>query len=296
MEENFIEDKKFNFKKLLKGIFIFILMCILVILYSRFVATTGLKVKEYKIVNSNITDEFHGLKVIHISDVHYGRTVNENEINRMVNKINFIKPDIVVITGDLLDRDTELNEKQISTLTKALTHINTKYGKYAITGNHDYKKRDEWEQIINDSGFTNLNDKYDVICNDNYENILISGMSTNSYNKIDVNDKMIITNTYLANTNDNIVYKILIMHEPDFITKFDYTTYDLILAGHSHNGQVRLPIIGPLILPENAKKYYAEYYDLGNTQFYISSGLGTSNLDFRLFNRPSINFYRITNK
>ena len=97
-------------------------------------------------------------------------------------------------------------------------------------------------------------------------------------------------------TNDNIIYRILIMHEPDFLTKFDYSNYDLVLAGHSHNGQVRLPFIGAIILPPNAKKYYNEYYNLGNTKLYISSGLGTSNIDFRLFNRPSINFYRITNK
>lgn len=299
MEEDIILNeevkKRINLKKIFKYIGILILIVLLLLLYSRFIATTGLKVKEYKIVNSNITTSFHGLKIVHISDIHYGRTVNESEINKVVNKINYIKPDIVVLTGDLLDSDTKLNEKQINTLSKALNHIETKYGKYAISGNHDYS-HEEWEQIINDSGFINLNDTYDIICNDNYENILISGMSNNTYNKIDINEKLQTTNNYLNNTNDNIVYKILIMHEPDFLTKFDYSIYDLVLAGHSHNGQVRLPFIGAIILPPNAKLYYDEYYDLGNTDLYISSGLGTSNIDFRFFNRPSINFYRITNK
>ena len=293
--DEIIEKRKINIKKILKYIISFVIIIILILLYSRFIATTGLKVKEYNIINNKITDSFDGLKVIHLSDIHYGRTVNENEINKVVNKINFIRPDIVVITGDLLDRDTKLNEKQIKTLTKALNHINTKYGKYAITGNHDYK-HDEWESIMENSGFINLNDTYDVICNEKYENILISGMSTNTYNKIDLKDKLSKTNEYLSNTNDNIIYQILIMHEPDFLTKFDYSNYDLVLAGHSHNGQVRLPFIGAIILPPNAKEYYNEYYNLGNTKLYISSGLGTSNIDFRLFNRPSINFYRITNK
>ncbi len=84
------------------------------------------------------------------------------------------------------------------------------------------------------------------------------------------------------------------MHEPDFINEIDYNTFNLILAGHSHNGQIRLPFIGAIILPPGAKKYYKEYYKLNNTDLFISSGLGTSNLDIRLFNKPSFNFYRIT--
>ena len=84
------------------------------------------------------------------------------------------------------------------------------------------------------------------------------------------------------------------LHEPDYIDQIGYEDYDLILAGHSHNGQVRVPFIGAVVLPVGAKKYYKEHYDLGDTKLYISSGIGTSTLNFRLFNRPSINFYRIT--
>lgn len=76
----------------------------------------------------------------------------------------------------------------------------------------------------------------------------------------------------------------------------DLNKYDLVLTGHSHGGQVRIPFIGKLYTPEGAKKYYDEYYKINNTDLYISSGLGTSMYKFRLFNRPSFNFYRITNK
>ena len=78
-------------KKIIYGIIIAVLIIIITLLYSRFIATTGLKVKEYKITNENISEAFHGLKIIHITDIHYGRTVKIKEIKKIVAKINLIK-------------------------------------------------------------------------------------------------------------------------------------------------------------------------------------------------------------
>jgi hypothetical protein len=306
-------EKKSN-KKIIIRVIGIILIMVGLLLYGRFVSTTGLVIKEYKITNSNLPDTYHGLKIIHISDIHYGQTIHSKEFNNMVEKINIIEPDIVVLTGDLFDRDVTLDNKQIDDLTKGLTKIKAKIGKYAIIGNHDFNHT-EWEEVITNGEFINLNDNYDLIYSDGYEPILISGMSTNLHGAKSVKDKLEVVDEFLNNTNDdeneeteeqnekndsiiNIQpdYKIMIMHEPDFIRDFDYSKYDLILAGHSHNGQVRIPFIGAVFLPEGAKKYYNEHYDLGNTDLFISSGTGTSTMKFRFFNRPSINFYRLTNK
>lgn len=105
-------------------------------------------------------------------------------------------------------------------------------------------------------------------------------------------------NSYLSNLpveEVNNLYKILIMHEPDYIKEVS-NSYELILAGHSHNGQVRLPLVGALILPPGAKDYYKPYYKYNNSDLYISSGVGTSTMDLRLFNKPSFNLYRLVNK
>ena len=91
-------------------------------------------------------------------------------------------------------------------------------------------------------------------------------------------------------------YKINIMHYPDDINKIKDYNFDLVLAGHSHNGQIRVPIYGAIMTPTHAKKYYKPYYKINNTNFYISSGIGCSDYNFRLFNRPSYNLYRLTNK
>lgn len=294
--ENEIIEKKTFTKKLIIIFFCFTITVTIFLLYSRYIETKRLIVKEYRIENEKITNNFHGLKIVHISDIHYGRTVDIDYLKKIVNKINYINPDIVVLTGDLIDKDTNLNDKKADKISKELNKINAKIGKYAIKGNHDYKF-DKWNFIIENSGFIDLDDNYDLIYKDTNDYILLSGMSTNIYGDTKIEDKLSRVNEYLNNNQNNQpIYKILLMHEPDFIDNFDYTQYDLILAGHSHNGQVRLPFIGATILPPYGKKYYDNYYKLNNTELYISSGIGVSSINFRFLNPPSINFYRLTHK
>lgn len=287
------EEKKKH--PIIKFITIFILIIAAILLYSRFIATKGLVTKEYKITSSSIQDNFHGFKIVHISDVHYGRTTDKKDLNNMVKEVNLLKPDIVVLTGDLIDRDTKLDDALKGEISEALSSINANVGKYAISGNHD-SNFSEWGSIINDSGFKNLNDTYELIYNDGYTPILLTGLSSNLNNQVDITERYNKILEYSNNENIKELYKILLIHEPDYINNIDYSNFNLILAGHSHNGQVRLPFIGGIILPNGAKKYYKEHYKINNTDLYISSGIGTSGISFRLFNKPSINFYRLTSK
>lgn len=287
------EEKKKH--PIIKFIIIFILIIAAILLYSRFIATKGLATKEYKITSSSIQDNFHGFKIVHISDIHYGRTTDKKDLNNMVKEVNLLKPDIVVLTGDLIDKDTKLDDILKGEISEALNSINANVGKYAISGNHD-NNFSEWESIINDGGFKNLNDTYELIYNDGYTPILLAGLSSNLNNQIDITERYNKILEYSSNENIKELYKILLIHEPDYISNIDHSNFNLILAGHSHNGQVRLPFIGGIILPNGAKKYYKEHYKINNTDLYISSGMGTSGISFRLFNKPSINFYRLTNK
>ncbi len=291
-------ENKSHLKKILWGIGIFILIISGIILYARFIGTSGLYVKEYKVTNSSIPDSFYGTKIVQISDIHYGRTIKKQELQNMVDKVNQLKPDIIVLTGDLIDKDTMLTDKMATVISDILKQLTASIGKYAITGNHDYKF-DKWATIISDSGFMNLNDRYDIIYNNSTKPIFLGGLSTNTYQKEKtLEEKIKVMNDYFAtrteeNQNSFPDYKILIMHEPDYVEEVNPENYDLILAGHSHDGQVKLPGIGAVILPNGAKKYHKNYYNLNGTDFYISSGIGTSRYNFRLFNRPSINLYRL---
>ena len=282
-------------KKFLIILLIFFIIITSLLLYSRFISTSGLKIKEYKIVNNKIIDEYHGLKIVHLSDIHYGSTISEKELENIVNKVNELNPDIVVLTGDLIDERLEYNQDEI---INQLKRIEAKLGKYAISGNHD-KPLDDYNYIIKESKFKILDNTYELVYNNSNQPIIISGISTCSEDNSNLGIKTEQFDKYISNLKaDDIkpIYSILLIHEPDFIDNINTNNYDLILAGHSHGGQIRLPFIGKIITPYGAKKYYDEYYKIDNTDLYISSGLGTSQLKFRLFNKPSFNFYRITNK
>lgn len=292
------QDKpKKSYKKIILILLIITLSICSILLYSRFISTKGLIVKEYKVVNKKITDNFHGLKIVHLSDVHYGTTIYKEELENIVKKINILKPDIVVLTGDLLDENIEMPKNYEKELIKTLSKIETTIGKYAINGNHDYEFKN-FNTIIEKSGFINLNDTHDQIYKNGNNYILITGISTNMLGNKKLEEKLESTTNLLSSIPEeekNNIYKILLTHEPDIIDDINID-FDLVLAGHSHNGQVRLPFIGAIMTPEYSKKYYAEHYTINKTELYISSGLGTSTIKFRFFNKPSINLYRITNK
>ncbi len=278
-------------KKFLVFTFIILLSIFGILLYSRYVATSGLITKEY-VITADIADSYDGFKIVHFSDLHYGRIITDQELKIISEEINLINPDIVAFTGDLIDDSIDIDNFNDEKLTNFLSSIKAKYGKYAVRGNHDYVVyADKIKNLFADAGFTYLENSYDILYNESNDKIFIGGLDTSFYDKDDL-DKT------LAYQDENISYKIMLTHEPDIsdeIVSKD-NTINLILAGHSHNGQVRLPFIGALTTPEKAKKYYDNYYKIQNTNLYVSSGIGVSKVDFRLFNRPSINFYRINKK
>jgi len=271
-------------KKIIKYLLIITLFLTLILIYSRYIATTGLVTKEIVINNQNIDKDFDGLKVVHFSDLHYKRIITKKRINKLIEEINLINPDVVIFTGDLIDDDSNINEEDITYLKEILKKINSKYGKYTVLGNHDYSIDIKiMRDIYNDSNFTLLENSYDIIYSKNNNKLYIGGISTGEYNESILNNLII---------NENM-YKILLLHEPDYIDKLNSLNANLALSGHSHNGQINIPYIKKLFLPTNAKKYYEEYYKINNTSMYISNGIGVSRYNFRLFNTPSINFYRI---
>ncbi len=284
--------KKEKHFSILKLIIFIILITALVIAYGFLIEPKLITVKEHKITVNNLPDNFNGFKIVHISDLHYGRMFDEDRLKKLVNSINEQKPDIVVLTGDLIDKDTNMTIDEANKISAELNKINSTSGKYAISGNNDLKF-DEWTNIITNGGFIDLNNTYDTIYKDGYQNIFIAGAST-LQDKQSINDKVKTSIDYLNSFDKNgPVYKILLLHEPDVIDDINVNPFDLILAGHSHAGQARLPFIGAIYLPDGAKKYYESYYKLKNSDLYISNGLGVSDYNFRLFNTPSYNLYRI---
>lgn len=279
--------KRKKFIKCLIPILLVILLLILV--WGRFGEINILTANDYRVENENIPDSFNGLKIVHFSDMHYGTGYDEARLERLVDKINSYKPDIVVFTGDLVDKNYSLSDDDINLLVKHLAEIDSTLGKYAVVGDHDFYN-ENYENIMYDSSFKVLKNNYDIVYYKENTPILIYGIDNISYGdpRVDILDKDSI---------NNIKYKIVLLHEPDYVDQFvnDHDV-SLVLAGHSHGGQVNIPGLKSLFLPDGAKNYYEDYYKINNTDIYISNGVGSSVYDFRLFSAPSINVYRLITK
>ena len=284
--------KKKKKRRIIKTIIKVIIVLILIISYSYYIEPKLITCKEYQIKNKNLTENFNGLKIIHISDLYYGKVFDEKQMNKLIANINDQEPDIVVLTGDLLDKKTKITIDLSNKISEKLKEIEAKIGKYAINGDNDLNF-DEWSNIINSGNFQNLNNAYDTIYKNGYESILIAGVSTTK-DKLDINEKLLKTNEYINSfEKDGPIYKILLMHEPDSINDIKNNNFDLILSGHSMHGQIKIFSI-PLILENGAKKYNQNHYTIDNKDLYISNGLGSPN-NFRLFNTPSYNIYKFKN-
>ena len=267
-------------------IFIYILLIIgLIIIYSRYIATTGIQIEEYSVINNKIPESFKGFKVVHFSDLKYGSTTDQKYLKKLVNKINELNPDIIIFTGDLISSNYKLTDNDKKSIIENLNKLDPKIDIYSIRGDNDINET--YNSIITQTKIIEINNLNKLIYYKGDTPIMLIGLddSINGNQSLDM----------AFNYEENNYYKILIAHEPDTYEKIKDKNIDLFLAGHSLNGQVRLPFIGSIYTPTGAKKYYDSKYKIDNTEIYISNGLGTSKIPYRLNNRPSINLYRFYN-
>jgi predicted MPP superfamily phosphohydrolase len=261
-----------------------IILFIAIAAYSTLIEPKLLIVKEYKIESKEIPESFHGLKIVHFSDIHYGTTINKKQLSKIVDKINELKPDIVVFTGNLLDANIDLTETAKEDVITTLNKINCSLYKYAIYGNEDLDNKD-FKNIMTKTNFIILDNKSVPLYYKGTTPILITG-----YNPIISSPNYEITN---EDTEVNSYYEITLTHEPDALDNFISQNPNLVLSGHSLGGIVDLKFTKPLFLQEHSKKYFEDYQKVKNTELYISNGVGTNSFNMRLLNPPSINLYRL---
>ena len=275
----------------LKIIFIVIIISISFFLYTTYISSKLITVKEERIIDEKIPESFDGLKIIQLSDIHYGSTIFMDDIKELVKMINRRNPDLVVFTGDLINKNYKLKSKEQETLINELKKIKSTIGKYAIFGEED---KEQFTTIMNQSEFTILNNSYELIYNNSNTPILLIGLNSSISGNININQAY---QYFEEPTHNSNIYTITLLHEPDSVDDIiaSYQT-DLFLAGHSHNGQVAIPYLGGILKKEGANKYINEFYQLEQSKLYISSGIGTTDNGFRLFCRPSINFFRLSRK
>ena len=272
-------DKKVKIKtrKSIKILFFIIIFVFILFIYARYINTKGLIVNEISIVDKNLNENYNGLKIVHFSDIHYGRTTLENDLSKMVDEINLLKPDIIVFTGDLFD-NKDIVKDNVNLITKYLNKLEARLFKFAIIGDYDKKYLDDYEDILNNSDF-----------------ILLDNSSKLVYDNCDVPINFVgLTNIKdIDSLYNNDYFTITLMHTPDSANNIKNS--NIIFAGHSLGGQIKIPFIGGIIKKEGAEKYVNDYYEVNKQKLYISNGIGTEKFSFRFFNKPSISLYRLYN-
>lgn len=254
--------------------------------YSTLIEPKFINVKEYKIESNQLPESFHGLKIVQLSDIHYGTTTNSYQLNKIIKKVNELKPDIIVFTGDLQDKNIELTEESKEELIIQLNDLKCSLYKYAIYGDEDLDNKN-YKEIMESTDFTILDNKSIPLYYKDQTPIIIAG-----FNPIISNPTYEILGHQIDEQDINNYYKIVLSHEPDSIDNFIDYNPNLVLSGHSLGGIIDLKFTKPLLLPENGKKYYKNHNSINNTELYISNGLGTNSLNLRLLNPPSISLYR----
>ena len=268
-----VKEENKKKKRKLKWQIKLILLIIFLLIYAFFIGTKGIFIKEYKVSSTKVLDDMHGFKILQFSDLHYMSSVNKRDVKKMVKKINTAKADMVIFTGDLLNKDHKFSNEEKDFLTKELSKINSEYGKYYVNGEDDF---DDSSSILNIAGFTGLDLGEQIIYINSDESILL------------VNEKN--AKKYFDTSVDNNSFNILVTHNPNNFDKVKKYNFDMVIAGHTHNGQINIPYVKNLFIDG---KYDKNYQKIGNTRLYINPGIGTKKINVRLFNHPTMNLYRL---
>lgn len=239
-------------------------------------------------ISNKLSNNFEGFKILHISDLH-----NKNFYGRLSNKIKIINPDIIVITGDLIDR----RKTNVDVAVKFLREIIKVAPVYYVSGNHEQLSEDYGilKKELNKLHVINMDNSYTKI---NYKGseIGIAGIADpaiihNEKTYLPENNKTYMRNTLKELTqNLKTDFNILLSHRPEHYEIYKEFNIDLVFSGHAHGGQIRIPFLKGILSPDQGffPKYSEGMHREGLTSMVVSRGLGNSLFPFRIFNRPEL--------
>ena len=248
---------------------------------------TDLEIYKYNVKSEDIPSEFDNFRIVQISDLHNAEFGENNE--KLLLMLKQADADIIAITGDMIDsRNTDI-DVAISFAQKAVNIAPV----YYVNGNHESRVLGEYEKLkqgLTDAGVTILeNSSADITIGD--ETITLIGINDPTFCMEFVDDTMEqnIAHQLVNVIPDNDNYKVLLAHRPEYFDVYAGNV-DLVLSGHAHGGQFRIPFIGGLVAP--GQGFFPEYYEGShikeNTEMIVSRGIGNSIIPFRINNKPEI--------
>jgi predicted MPP superfamily phosphohydrolase len=220
---------------------------------------------------------FAGTRLVHFSDVHLGFNKDAHDLARLVQHIKEEKPDIICFTGDIVDSYAE----DLTGSVSILAELQAPLGKYAILGNHDYKNTELLTRLLATAGFRVLRNQ-SYLVKQGGAVIAVAGLEDMLHGKP---DPAAAIKGIPAGT-----FTLLMMHEPDYADTAEAYPFHLQLSGHSHGGQIRLPLIGAPFTPYGSHKYIDGLYYTENKAMpvYVNRGFGETSMPFRFLCRPEL--------
>lgn len=261
-------------KKIIKIILVILIVLFLVVYYQ----VHWTRIEKITFTSSKINDDF---KLVQITDFHNQKI---NNLDGVLCDIEKFKPDMIAITGDIISKNAESFENVKELIAKLK---NTKIPIYYVYGNHEEYNiglSGELTKFLNESGINILKNK-SVVIEEKGVNILGVGDAYSGNDNLEQS---------IAGL-DMSKYNLMLTHSPNIIARQGLDDIDLIICGHTHGGQLRIPFIGALLAPGQGwfPKYDKGIFEVGSGKLYIDSGVGCSGVNMRLLNQSQITFIEI---
>ena len=246
----------------------------------------ALELNTYTISSRGLPDAFDGYRIAQVSDLHNAEFGDRNQ--RLLEMLREAEPDMIAITGDLID-----SRKTNIAVALAFAEEAVKFAPcYYVSGNHEARVS-EYQELktgLEAAGVTVLDDAQ-VKIEVSGESITVIGVNDPSFHADYLTSDAAVMDRKLSElSSEDASFTILLSHRPELFDTYVAHDMDLILTGHAHGGQFRLPLIGGLIAPNQGlfPKYDDGLYSEGNTNMIVSRGLGNSIIPFRFNNRPEV--------
>ena len=267
-------------------LFVVVFVLVVLIVWTLW-GNTALEVNEYEVVSDRIPQDFEGFRIAQVSDLHNAEFGEGNE--KLIQLLSQTDPDIIVLTGDLIDsRHTDIEiALDFARLAIKLAPV------YYVSGNHEARVH-EYEDLkigLAEAGVVILENQKVQITREG-GSITLVGIGDPSFQEdyLFGDSESVARQAIDELQNESDGYTILLSHRPELFDLYVDTGMDLVFSGHAHGGQFRLPFVGGLVAPNQGvfPKFDEGRFTEENTTMIVSRGVGNSIIPIRFNNRPEI--------
>lgn len=277
-------------KRMILGLFACLLVIIIIAINAIMIAPKKINIRFETLTSTAIGENLNDITIVFFSDLHYNNFITEERTLNIINKINELHPDIVLFGGDLIDHPSEniLDQTEYDFIIEQLSNIEAPLGKYAVVGNHDAESENtlaQFRDIMRISDFEVLINQAIQIRNGGQDYFNLIGIDTmaNGTPNIDASYQNI----------SPLAYTVALSHTPDLFDSVPKDLTNYMLSGHSHGGQIYIPLVGSFYKPYGAEYYFRGKHTVSNTTLDITNGVGTTKEDVRLFAPAEIVHYTL---